>query len=145
MLHQIHCFDQRVRQQVSDLGFLSQNQINAKVSFRKFSAGFKIQDAYQTEFLGFIGATILEIISEMQVITKIYTWGFLAANLVIETNNYSNKRFNVYVEILRRTFNITHLIFGSKNNSAIFAIPIKQLINKELTAKRYEKIFSETN
>ncbi len=116
----------------------------------KQASGNSVQDlryrmlTKQNSF-GFIGATILEIISEVQVVTNIYTWGFLAASLIKENSNYSNKRFNVYVAILRRTINKSNFIFGSKNNSAIFVIPSKQLNNKELITKRYEQIFSETN
>lgn len=94
---------------------------------------------------GFIGATILEIITDVQKKTGIYTWGFLAANLPDETSNYSNKRFNVYQEILKRTFIRDHTVVINKNKSAIFVVPNKYLNIKELIAKDYEQIFSETN
>lgn len=94
---------------------------------------------------GFIGATILRIIQYIQKITQITTWGFLAASLPKEMTNYNNKRFNVYVSILRRTIIRNQFVFGNRNNSAIFVIPRKHLNNKELIIKKYEQIFSETN
>lgn len=94
---------------------------------------------------GFIGATILRIIQDIQNRTNIQNWGFLAASLPQETSNYNNKRFGVYVAILRRTITRNHFVFGSRNKSAIFVVPIKSLNNKELIVKRYEQIFSEAN
>jgi hypothetical protein len=94
---------------------------------------------------GFIGATILEIITDIQRRTGIYTWGFLAASLPHETSNYSNKRFNVYLEILRRSFFRKQRIFVIKDFSAIFVIPHTKIRNVDLIFNDYEQIFSETN
>lgn len=94
---------------------------------------------------GYIGGTILSIMHYVQQQTSIRTWGFLAANLPNELTTYNNKRFNVYKEVLRRTFISQQTVYGNKDKSAIFVIPINQLINKDLIAINYEKIFSETN
>lgn len=94
---------------------------------------------------GFIGATILEIISEIQEITKIRTWGFLAANLLEEKTNYNNKRFTVYKEILRRSFIRNQIVFEDRENSAIFVIPSKSTNKINVIFNDYERIFEETN
>ena len=93
---------------------------------------------------GIIGGTILDIMQEVQTLTGAKIWGFLAANLVSETTNVNNKRYNVYKEVLRRTYRTKHSVFGNKNYSAIFVIPLDLTSQAELIVKRYEEIFSET-
>lgn len=94
---------------------------------------------------GYIGGTILDIMNYIQQQTNIRTWGFLAANLPNEFTNYNNKHFNVYKEVLRRTFIRHQTVFGNKDKSAIFVIPNNKLKNKDLITTNYEQIFSETN
>lgn len=94
---------------------------------------------------GQIGGTILDIMVEMESRTTTNTWGFLAANLITETTNENNKRYQVYKEILRRTF-INHFqVLGNKENSAIFVIPISRIADTEQIIGYYEQIFAETN
>ena len=94
---------------------------------------------------GFIGGTILDIMLDIRSYTDADTWGFLAASLVNETSNENNKRYQVYTEVLRRTFINDYEVFGNKENSAIFVIPTNRVANKEQVLERYEKIFAETN
>lgn len=94
---------------------------------------------------GYIGGTILEIMQYVYYQTGIHIWGFLAASLPDETTNYNNKRFNVYKEVLGRTFIQNHTVFGNKNKSAIFVIPNDKLVDKNSIIKNYEQVFSETN
>jgi hypothetical protein len=72
-------------------------------------------------------------------------WGFLAASLIGEKNNYNNKRYRVYTQVLSRTYFANYKVFGSKSNSAIFVIPNSLIPSKDLIISSYEKIFSETN
>lgn len=72
---------------------------------------------------GIIGGTILDIMLDVQVRTNFNIWGLLAANLITEYSNANNRRYQVYKEILSRTFVYEYDIFGNKENSAIFVIP----------------------
>ena len=94
---------------------------------------------------GIIGGTILDIMLDVQVRTNFNIWGFLAANLITEYTNANNKRYQVYKEILSRTFVYQYDIFGSKENSAIFVIPKLKTTEREKIIEQYEKIFAETN
>ena len=94
---------------------------------------------------GYIGGTILQIMSDLQDITGVNVWGFLAASLPQEKTNYNNKRFKIYKKILSRFYVRDHKVFGNKNNSAIFVIPNDQIRNKDLIISNYEQVFSETN
>lgn len=94
---------------------------------------------------GYIGATILKIMFDLQKLTKIYVWGFLAASLPNERTNYNNKRFHVYKEILSRFYINSHSIFDNKHNSSIFIIPNEHIEHKDLIIRNYEQIFTETN
>ena len=94
---------------------------------------------------GYIGGTILQIMYDLQKLTGINVWGFLAANLPEEKTNYNNKRFVIYKKILSRSYFQNHKVFGNKDNSAIFVIPNDQAGNKDLIISNYEKVFSETN
>ena len=94
---------------------------------------------------GYIGATLLEVMRYVEDQIGIHVWGFLAASLPEEKTNYNNKRFNIYKQVLSRTFIHRHTIFGDKFKSAIFVIPKIMLWNKDLIIKNYDQIFSETN
>ena len=94
---------------------------------------------------GIIGGTILEIMQSAQTNTNCNTWGFLAANLPEETTNANNRRYQVYKEILSRTFVQHYQVLGNKENSAIFVIPKLKLDQSERIIEQYEQIFSETN
>jgi hypothetical protein len=72
-------------------------------------------------------------------------WGFLAASLIGEKNNYNNKRYGVYTQVLSRTYFANYKVFGSNSNTAIFVIPNSLISSKDLIISSYEKIFSETN
>ena len=95
--------------------------------------------------IGYIGATLLKIMRKVQTYTGINIWGFLAASLPDETTNYNNKRFQLYNQILARTYNINYTVFGIKDKCVIIVIPNNQLAFKSSIGKNYEKIFSETN
>ncbi|EOR96772.1 hypothetical protein ADIARSV_0035 [Arcticibacter svalbardensis MN12-7] len=116
----------------------------------RFNSLYDIQDlryrmlTKQNSF-GVIGGTILDIMLEINSKTGNNVWGFLAANLPGETTNANNKRYQVYTEVLRRTF-IHHFdVFGNKENSAIFMIPKAKASNLVNIIEQYEQIFSETN
>ncbi len=94
---------------------------------------------------GVIGGTLLDIMSEITVITGYQNWGFLAANLPNEIRNSNNKRYKVYRKILTRTFYERHNVYGSKKNSAIFVIKGMDDEDAKKIIKRYEEIFAETN
>jgi hypothetical protein len=94
---------------------------------------------------GYIGGTILDIMVDMELRTSTKTWGFLAANLVTETTNENNKRYQIYKEILRRTFVNHFQVLGNKENSAIFVIPDSRIADVELIIEYYGQIFAETN
>jgi hypothetical protein len=94
---------------------------------------------------GKIGGTILDIMLEVTTKTGNNIWGFLAANLPGESDNANNKRYQVYREILRRTFVNEYKVFGNIENSAIFVIPREQEAKVEIIIERYEQIFAETN
>lgn len=94
---------------------------------------------------GVIGGTILDIMHETEIISGINVWGFLAASLITETINENNKRYNVYKEVLSRTFRIRHRVFGNRDNSAIFVIPTNKTDEHARIIEDYEYIFSETN
>lgn len=94
---------------------------------------------------GIIGGTILDIMLDVQVRTDLNILGFLAANLITEYSNANNRRYQVYKEILSRTFIYQYDIFGNKENSVIFVIPKSKTIEKESIIEQYEKIFSEIN
>lgn len=94
---------------------------------------------------GIIGGTILDIMQEVQFTTGLHTWGFLSANLPTEVTNVNNKRYKVYKEVLSRTFRTKHGVFGNRDNSAIFVIPIDKVPERERIIKDHEYIFSETN
>lgn len=94
---------------------------------------------------GYIGGTIMEIMLLVQKRSGIYTWGFLAANLPEETTNVNNKRYNVYTEVLRRSFKNNQKVLGNRSKSAIFVLPNEELPNQKQIIAEYEKLFSETN
>ena len=94
---------------------------------------------------GYIGGTILDIMQNIQFYTDADTWGFLAASLVDETSNENNKRYQVYTEVLRRTFINHYQVFGNRENRAIFVKPTNRLADSERILENYEKIFAETN
>lgn len=94
---------------------------------------------------GIIGGTILDIMQEIENTTGLTIWGFLAASLISETINANNKRYIVYKEVLSRTFRTRHRVFGNRDNSAIFVIPIVKLAEIQRIIEDYEYIFSETN
>lgn len=127
------------------LDFYPKINLSLKGYSSNSTQGLRYRMLTRQNSFGYIGGTILNIMHYVQEQTNIYTWGFLAANLPNELTNYNNKRFNIYKEILRRTFIHQQTVFGNKDKSAIFVIPNNQLINKDLIATNYEKIFSETN
>jgi hypothetical protein len=94
---------------------------------------------------GIIGGTIMEIMLYVKIHFDIDTWGFLAANLIYEKSNENNKRYQVYKEVLRRSFQNDYAVFGNRKNSAIFVIPTNREKEKKGIVKRYESIFAETN
>jgi len=94
---------------------------------------------------GSIGATILDIMIDVEQMTSIKNWGFLAANLPDESSNENNKRYQVYKEVLSRTFYRRYAVFGNKENSAIFVIDKRREQEKQRIIEEYEQIFSETN
>ena len=94
---------------------------------------------------GIIGGTILDIMQEIESKTGITIWGFLAASLITEIINENNKRYNVFKEVLSRTFRTRHRVFGNRDNSAIFVIPTDKIAERQRIIEDYEYIFSETN
>ncbi|HCN83716.1 MAG TPA: hypothetical protein DIT07_08850 [Sphingobacteriaceae bacterium] len=94
---------------------------------------------------GIIGGTILDIMQEVENKTALQIWGFLAASLPTETTNSNNKRYNIYKEVLSRTFRTRHKVFGNRDNSAIFVIPTNLAAEAQRIIEDYEYIFSETN
>jgi hypothetical protein len=94
---------------------------------------------------GFIGGTILDIMTDVNQRTGNYVWGFLAANLPNETDNANNKRYHVYKDVLSRTFVRHYQVLGNRQNSAIFVIPKTRLAEVKEIIEAYEQIFSETN
>ncbi len=94
---------------------------------------------------GVIGGTILDIMLDVTARTGNDIWGFLAANLPNENDNGNNKRYQVYTEVLRRTFVLKYEVFGNKENSAIFVISKEKAAEVERIIEQYEQIFSETN
>jgi hypothetical protein len=94
---------------------------------------------------GIIGGTILEIMLDVTKRSGNNIWGFLAANLPDESVNANNKRYQVYKEVLRRTFVHQYQVFGNNENSAIFVIPKARLAEVKEIIEAYEQIFSETN
>ncbi|WP_069657758.1 hypothetical protein [Arcticibacter eurypsychrophilus] len=116
----------------------------------KFNSLYDIQDlryrmlTRQNSF-GVIGGTILDIMLEVNNQTGNNVWGFLAANLPDETLNSNNKRYQVYKEVLRRTFIHHFEVFGNKENSAIFMIPKAKALDVVKIIEQYEQIFSEIN
>ncbi len=95
--------------------------------------------------LGLIGGTILDIMVEVQDLTRKSTWGCLGASLPTEETNENTKRFRAYKNILSRSFQKKQKVFGETKHSAIFVIPVERLHEKELIVEMYEQIFSETN
>ncbi len=87
----------------------------------------------------------MEIMLYVKIHFEIDTWGFLAANLIYEKSNENNKRYQVYKEVLRRSFQNDYAVFGNRKNSAIFVIPTNREKEKKGIVKRYESIFAETN
>lgn len=95
---------------------------------------------------GRVGVTILDIMREVQTKTGHNTYGLVAATLLEEASDDSNKRFNVYVEILRRKVDSgKYKVFGTRENSFIFVVPISRIEEKENIFLDYGKIFEETN
>jgi len=92
-----------------------------------------------------IGGTILDIMVDVRQRFNIDTWGFVAANLLYETNNENNKRYQISKEILRRSFKERYTVFGNRRNSVIFVIPVEREKEHIKIVKSYEKIFAETN
>ncbi len=94
---------------------------------------------------GIIGGTIMEIMLDIKRYYGLNTWGFLAANLMHEKSNENNKRYQVYKEVLRRSFQNDYVVFGNRKNSAIFVLPSDRVKEQKVIVKRYESIFAETN
>jgi hypothetical protein len=127
------------------LDFYPKINLIPKQNLNNSSQNLRYRMLTRQNSFGYIGGTLLSIMHYVQQQTNIHTWGFLAANLPNELTNYNNKRFNVYKEVLRRTFIHHQTVYGNKDKSAIFVIPNNKLINKDLITINYEKIFSETN
>lgn len=79
---------------------------------------------------------------EVNVKTGNNIWGFLAANLPNETANANNRRYQVYTEVLSRTFVYDFVVFGNKENSAICVIPTDKAADIVNIIEQYEQIFS---
>lgn len=95
---------------------------------------------------GRVGATILDIMRDVQFKTGIHTFGILASSMIGETSNTSNKRYKVYINILTRKVNTgKYKVFGTPENSFIFVIPVERLGNTKQIFLEYGKIFNETN
>lgn len=94
---------------------------------------------------GIIGGTILDIMIDVQKRSRYSIWGFLAASLPNEQSNENNRRYQVYIKILSRTFIHKFVVFGNRRNSIIFVMPKNKVTDKEEIIKHYEHIFSETN
>ncbi|WP_134088883.1 hypothetical protein [Olivibacter sp. XZL3] len=94
---------------------------------------------------GYIGGTIMDIMIRAQKITGSHTWGLLAANLVYETQNDNNRRYQVYTKVLSRSFLKDYTIFGNRKNSVIFVLPRNRENERTFIVKQYENIFAETN
>lgn len=94
---------------------------------------------------GSIGGTIMEIMLYIGTHFGMDIWGFLAANLIYEKSNENNRRYQVYKEILRRSFQNNYIVLGNRKNSAIFVIPTRKEKETREIVKRYESIFTETN
>jgi hypothetical protein len=69
----------------------------------------------------------MEIMLYVKIHFEIDTWGFLAAILIYEKSNENNKRYQVYKEVLRRSFQNDYAVFGNRKNSAIFVIPTNRV------------------
>lgn len=95
---------------------------------------------------GRVGATILDIMKDVQTKTGYNTFGIIASTLLEEENDDSNKRYKIYIEILRRKVDKgKYRVFGTSENSFIFVMPIQRIAEKEEIFLRYGKIFEETN
>lgn len=95
---------------------------------------------------GYVGATVLDIMKDVQTKSGANTFGMIAASLLEEGANSANKRYIVYTNILRRKVDATkYKVFGAERNSIIFVVPIERVKDRDSIFSSYEKIFSETN
>ncbi|MEM9327208.1 MAG: hypothetical protein AAGA85_16185 [Bacteroidota bacterium] len=112
-------------------------KVKSHRKYRLLSGDFKF---------GRIGATVLDIMREVQSETGSNTYGLVAAALLSEGDERTNKRYNVYVRILQRKVDSSrYRVFGVDVNSFIFVIPTEQEEERERIFLRYGKIFAETN
>lgn len=110
-------------------------KIKSRNRYRLLSNDFKF---------GHVGATILDIMKDIQTKTGKNTFGLIATDLLKE-NSAVKKRYKVYIEILRRKVSRNYTVFGIEENSFIFVVPKERTPDKEKIFLNYGKIFEETN
>ncbi|PTB95892.1 hypothetical protein C9994_09780 [Marivirga lumbricoides] len=114
--------------------------------YRKIKSNEKYKVLSNDFKFGRVGATILDIMRDVQTKTDDNTFGILASSMLEENNNKSNKRFKVYIQILtRKVDSERYKVFGTNENSFIFVIPIERTNKKKKIFLEYETIFKETN
>ncbi|RYD76213.1 MAG: hypothetical protein EOP53_15100 [Sphingobacteriales bacterium] len=93
---------------------------------------------------GTIGSAVLAIMAKTRRETGECIFGMFSAYLPDEAETGANKRFSVYVTILRRKVNPEHFkVFGVEAKSCIFVAPLKLRDEKDQITLDYEKIFQE--
>lgn len=114
--------------------------------YRKVSTPKKYRVLSNEFKFGHLGATILDIMRDIQERTKVNTFGILASNLLSEDKNENNKRFRVYVEVLRRKVDSDkYQVLGSDTFSTIFVIPLERKEEVKEIVISYGNIFKETS
>lgn len=114
--------------------------------YRKIKSNKKYKVLSNDFKFGRVGATILDIMRDVQTKTGDNTFGILASSLLEENSNRSNKRYKVYTQILTRKVDATkYKVFGTDENSFIFVIPIERVDKKKHIFLEYENIFEETS
>lgn len=113
--------------------------------YRKVSTSNKFRILSNEFKFGHLGATILDIMRDIQERSKVNTFGILASNLLSEDKNENNKRFRVYVEVLRRKIDADkYQVLGSDTFSTIFVIPLGRKKEEKEIVISYGNIFKET-
>lgn len=116
----------------------------------EFYPKIQVDDKYKlltNQFkFGYIAATVLNLMAEIQKNIGVSCFGILSASLINEKDNIYNKRYSIYIEILRRKVNeMIYSVMGVEENSYIFILPNDRVFEIENIILQYEKIFKETN
>lgn len=127
------------------LDYYPKVKLTPKINSRDSIQDLRYRMLTKQNSFGSIGGTILDIMVDVRQRFNIHTWGFVAANLLYETSNENNRRYQTYKEILRRSFKDNYTVFGNRKNSAIFVVPIEKEQEHIKIVRNYEKIFAETN